>query len=203
MTFVPQSKYTYRLARPLTGIALHFICRWCSYLSGSTPVDFTVRYGDSFTSCSLLILTVRLTQLRESLNVNFSLGLMNYVSVMISILILEYCAVLVSIQTWYQQLNVDLSLWQVPILRSVRRLLVTASVVPSSPSFVILMKEALSSTETSVLTRATQRNISEDTILHSHHRENPKSYFASFVGYKFACGSIWVWNTVSDSNGGT
>jgi hypothetical protein len=37
-------------------------------------------------------------------------------------------------------------------LRSVRRLLVTASVVRSSPILVTLMKEALSSSETSVLT---------------------------------------------------
>jgi hypothetical protein len=37
-------------------------------------------------------------------------------------------------------------------LRGMRRLLVTASVVPSSPFLVTLMKEALSSSKTSVLT---------------------------------------------------
>jgi hypothetical protein len=67
------------------------------------------------------------------------------------------------------------------LLHSLRRLLVIANVVPSSPILVTLMMEEVRSSETSGLTRATMRNISEDGILHSHRLEILKSYIYIYI----------------------
>jgi hypothetical protein len=64
------------------------------------------------------------------------------------------------------------------VLPSSRASVASYGYVPSSPILVTLMMEAPSSFETSVLTRATRRNITEDGILHSQRRENLKSYIA-------------------------
>jgi hypothetical protein len=62
--------------------------------------------------------------------------------------------------------------------RSKLRLPITTNVVPSSLILVTLMMEAKRYAETSVLKRATRHNIPEGGILHSHRRENLRSYIA-------------------------
>jgi hypothetical protein len=65
---------------------------------------------------------------------------------------------------------------RIPDVRSMLQLLVTANVVYSSLILFTLIMEAVRSSETSVLTRATRRLIAEDGILHSRRSENLKSY---------------------------
>jgi hypothetical protein len=58
---------------------------------------------------------------------------------------------------------------------------VQSASVSSSPILVTLMTEALSSSEMSFLTSDTRRNIPVDASLHSHRRENLKSYLVSSI----------------------
>jgi hypothetical protein len=57
-----------------------------------------------------------------------------------------------------------------------RRLLVTANVVPSSPILVTLMMEGLPSSETSVLTTTTEPNIPDEAVLQFYQKESKRVY---------------------------
>jgi hypothetical protein len=73
--------------------------------------------------------------------------------------------------------------------RSFLQLLVTTNAVPGSPIHVTLMMEAMLFSETSVLTRATLRNIREDGILHSHRRGNLRFYTIIVFYLRL---SVWI-----------
>jgi hypothetical protein len=53
------------------------------------------------------------------------------------------------------------------------------------PILVTLMMETPRSSETSVLTRSARHNMPEDALLHSHRRENLKSYLYAFCSHDY------------------
>jgi hypothetical protein len=95
-----------------------------------------------------------------------SSGMLRHVALVRTDVSKELSAFIIRV-TRISELGTTLTMCQLPV---------KANVVPSSPILVTLMMEALSSSETSVLTRATCRNMPEYAILHSHCSENLKSY---------------------------
>jgi hypothetical protein len=75
-----------------------------------------------------------------------------------------------------------------PVVRSVLLLLVTASVVSSSPILVTLPMEAVLSSETPVLTMVIRCNIPDDSILHSDRRGNIRSYLPNLCSHTISLG---------------
>jgi hypothetical protein len=94
----------------------------------------------------------------------------------------EECIVSITTLTEIGELGTTLAVTSNPsTLGGTFQFLVAVNVFPSSPILVTLMMEAICSSKTSGLTRATRHHIIEDGILHSHSRENLESYMALTV----------------------
>jgi hypothetical protein len=85
-------------------------------------------------------------------------------------------------------------------LATSNRLLVAASVVPSSPILVTLIMEALGSSETSALTTATRLKIPEDTILQCMVSMDTVTRGVLIGGQQNTKGLVLFWKHQSNNN---